>query len=262
MSSHGESDSGHEEKSTAEIAKDELEVFYLLKYSHLLTFIAIIVTLYAKEKQCYNFAQTVHCLIVVPLSMTCILLGVFFVKNNRKYWIGSDNATEVRVWIIIDVYYFFSWIVAGVIFVLMAYIFKFKSTMKDEDLLLQDNNPWNDKDTEDFLRHLKMEYLVFSYYFSAVIMNYVLGFYNGRDFETGAKDFYPSKVIMSLDMIQKFSNIIILTLIAANKIGDLAQKVSFVMVKLFNLVIGISIVTIFVLSNYMEGQNMFCRLWI
>ena len=89
------------------------------------------------------------------------------------------------MWITIDVYFFFSWIIAGVIFVSAAYLFKFKSTMKDEDLLLQDDNPWNDKDTEDFMRHLKMEYLVFSYYISTAIMNYVIGFHPGRDFGTG-----------------------------------------------------------------------------
>lgn len=32
--------------------------------------------------------------------------------------------------------------------------------MRDEDSLEHDTNPWNNKNTEDFLRHLKAEFFV------------------------------------------------------------------------------------------------------
>lgn len=95
-------------------------------------------------------------------------------------------------------------------FVTLAYIFKFKSTMKNEEVLLQDDNPWNDKDTEDFLRHLKMEYLLFSYFVAALIIDYVIGFHKGVDFKTGDKDFYPSKSIIGIDMIMKAVDLLVL----------------------------------------------------
>jgi hypothetical protein len=68
------------------------------------------------------------------MSCLAILLAIYTVKNQSIHWIGE--ATEVRVWILIDVFFFFAWIVSGMLFVTMAYIFKFKSTMKNEEVLL------------------------------------------------------------------------------------------------------------------------------
>jgi len=83
------------------------------------------------------------------------LLAIFTAKYNMNEWKGAENLTELRVWIIIDCYYFLAFIISGIIFVTTAYVVKFNPTSKDEELLLMDENPWNDKDTEDFLRHMK-----------------------------------------------------------------------------------------------------------
>ena len=124
----------HHEPTRPERAQAEMEVFNYLKWSHACTFIFILMMLFAKSAKYHNFAQTIHCLVVLPISLLAILLAIYIVKNNQTYWIGE--ATEVRVWILIDVFFFFSWIVSGILFVTMAYIFKFKSTMKNEEILL------------------------------------------------------------------------------------------------------------------------------
>jgi hypothetical protein len=58
---------------------------------------------------------------------------------------------------------FFNWITTSVLFVGVAYIRKFKSISKDEAVMNMDDNVWNDKDTDDFLRYLKFEYFLYNY---------------------------------------------------------------------------------------------------
>lgn len=107
----------------------------------------------------------------------------------------------MRVWILIDAYQFLAWMISGVAFMTLAYIFKFKSTTKNEELLLLDDNPWNDKETEDFLRHLKVEYLVFGYYISSIIVCWEVMFYaHGRGI--GPKDTYPTVTIILMYGVQ------------------------------------------------------------
>lgn len=45
-----------------------------------------------------------------------------------------------------------------------AYIFKLKSICKSAKVMEMDDNVWNDKDTDDFLRYLKFEYFAVAYY--------------------------------------------------------------------------------------------------
>jgi len=49
-------------------------------------------------------------------------------------------------------------------FTLYAYVFKIKSISKAADVMELDDNVWNDKDTDDFLRYLKFEYFMVTYF--------------------------------------------------------------------------------------------------
>ena len=108
--------------------------------------------------------------------MTMTLLAIFMVKYNSDDWAKRNSLTEVRCWIMIDCYLFFTYIFSGVIFTTIAYLIKFNPTAKNEELLLMDDNPWNDKDTEDFLRHLKLEFFVFCYFLAILILDVLFGF--------------------------------------------------------------------------------------
>lgn len=48
----------------------------------------------------------------------------------------------------------------------IAYIGKFKSTVKSEAVLEMDDNVWNDRKTDDFLRYMKFEFFVMTYFLS------------------------------------------------------------------------------------------------
>ena len=72
--------------------------------------------------------------------------------------------------------YFFAWIFSGIIFVATAYIWKLEPTDKDEDSIKLDDNVWNDRNADDFLRYVKYDYYVFSLTLAALMMEFFIGF--------------------------------------------------------------------------------------
>jgi len=89
-------------------------------------------------------------------------------------WDGEVN--YVRAWLYIECTYFLSWIMCGMVFLFFAYIFKFKSVAKDEEVMRMDDNVWNDKNTDDFLRYLKFEFFVLNYMMTFLLHDLVYGF--------------------------------------------------------------------------------------
>lgn len=73
------------------------------------------------------------------------------------------------------------WLASGIVFLLYAYIAKFKSIFKNEVLLAKDDNVWNDKDSDDFLRYLKQEYYMFAYILSFLAMEIYTSDYVGNE---------------------------------------------------------------------------------
>jgi len=86
------------------------------------------------------------------------------VKLNHHNWQGEVN--YVRAWLLIECTYFFSWIGCACLFVIFAYIAKFQSTCKSGEVMEMDDNVWNDRGTDDFLRYLKFEFFVMNYMLS------------------------------------------------------------------------------------------------
>ena len=54
-------------------------------------------------------------------------------------------------------------ITCGVGFMAIAYLTKLQAFFKDAQKLENDDDPYNNKDTEDFMSHLKQEYYVITY---------------------------------------------------------------------------------------------------
>lgn len=94
----------------------------------------------------------------------------------RHSFDNSWELTNVRVWIYIESIYFFAWIFSGIIFVATAYIWKLEPTDKDEDSIKLDDNVWNDRNADDFLRYVKYDYYVFSLALADLMMEYFIGF--------------------------------------------------------------------------------------
>lgn len=88
-------------------------------------------------------------------------------------------------------------------FTLYAYLFKIKSICKSEIVMESDDNVWNDKDTDDFLRYLKFEYFMVNYTFVKAVSEIMIGFVQRDDMKIfspkfEANEFVPVGVIFTL----------------------------------------------------------------
>ena len=77
---------------------------------------------------------------------------------------------------------------------IFAYIIKFKPITKNELVLAHDTNVWNDRDTDDFLHYLKMEFFMITYMINFIIMEIIMGFSNLFHLDyMGAREWWPVK---------------------------------------------------------------------
>lgn len=126
--------------------------------------------------------------------MMSVFYTIFTVKWGQPHWHEDEKAGEIEVkdqtrsgihdvrsWLYLEVMTFFSWIAMSMLFTLIAYIMKFKSISKSEKVMESDDNVWNDKDTDDFLRYLKFEYFLFNYILTKGVMEIFIGFIDSKD---------------------------------------------------------------------------------
>lgn len=152
----------------------------MIKWSHLATFVLQMLYLLLKLKECYNLAQFIQGILVPFSYFLGIFYTIFIVKLHRHTWVDlKDNAPgtmEMRSWLIMEVFLFFTWIWASIFFLLFAYIFKLNSVAKNQSVLESDDNVWNDRGTDDFLRYLKFEYFMFNFCWCKLFMEISIGY--------------------------------------------------------------------------------------
>ena len=128
----------------------------------------------------------------------------------RHSFDDSFELTNVRVWIYIESIYFFAWIFSGIIFVATAYILKLEPTDKDEDSIKLDDNVWNDRNADDFLRYVKYDYYVFSLTLAALMMEYCIGFSTAIEVtKMGPRDQWSFQFVFTLLMISRSLRLIV-----------------------------------------------------
>ena len=123
----------HHTMTTQEKKEHELMVFNFLKFGHLLTFIAQILIFFLKYKKLYNLSQFVQCYVAPAGYFFPMVYAIYVAKVDFENWVHDVN--YVRVWLLIEISYFWMWLLSGMIFLLYAYIAKFKSIFKNEVLL-------------------------------------------------------------------------------------------------------------------------------
>ena len=65
------------------------------------------------------------------------------------------------------------------LFLVYAYLSKMKNFMTDAFLIENDDNPWNNRKTEDYMRHLKAEMYTIVYPATLITMESTIGFEQG-----------------------------------------------------------------------------------
>jgi cytochrome b subunit of formate dehydrogenase len=111
-------------------------------------------------------------------------MGVFYttfvVKGHKDMWkeefAHDKESIQLRSWLILEVFLFFTWICASIFFLLFAYLFKLTSVAKNEAIQGKDDNVWNDRGSDDFLRYLKFEYFIFTFCWCKLFMEMSIGY--------------------------------------------------------------------------------------
>jgi heme A synthase len=119
-----------------------------------------------------------------------ISLTMYTVKESLSDW--EEDVNYVRIWLLIETIFFFAWIMSGCLFLSMAQLAKFRSTLMTDSDLSNDRNPWNDRKTDDFFRYIKFDYFVFTLYLCCLIMDVSVGFYQPYSSPYGRKDMFPT----------------------------------------------------------------------
>ena len=104
---------------------------------------------------------------------------VYVVKCNFHTW--KDDINMMRIWFFIECTYLFNYIVASCIFTMTAQLLKFKSSVKNDQDTLHDDNVWNDKETDDYLRYIKYDFFIFTYIIASLLTNLMFGYADSKD---------------------------------------------------------------------------------
>ena len=93
---------------------------------------------------------------------------ISYVIFNVKFFESQtgDDYNDMRFihgWLMLEIQFFFNWIMVSILFIALAYIFKFKPISKDEKVLAANDDIWDDKDRDDYLHYLKYEYFLLTY---------------------------------------------------------------------------------------------------
>ena len=156
-----------------EIVKDETLIYQLLKWSHLVAFLGILSSFALKKYEHYNLAQLIQAFIT-PCYLMCMPVVVYFTKEHQDIW-DEQIINYRRLWCDFEIDFFFAYLTSMVIYLQLAFWTKAGSFMKDEDDLLNDDDIWNDKNSEDFFRWVKKESFDMSIHITLAVCSFRIG---------------------------------------------------------------------------------------
>ena len=64
-------------------------------------------------------------------------------KLNMHFW--DKDVNYVRIWLYIEAVFWIMWIFGSMCFMVFAFVFKVKSSIRNDAMLENDENVWNDR---------------------------------------------------------------------------------------------------------------------
>lgn len=123
-------------------------------------------------------------------------------KLNIPSW--ENDVNYVRIWLYIESMFWWMWIFGSVMFMVFAYWFKLRSSIRNDETLQNDDNVWNDRKTDDFLRYIKYDYYVFTLNIACALMNaFVMFIQIGTIAKMGSRPMWPTGTIVIVTLIQR-----------------------------------------------------------
>lgn len=184
----------------------ELKLLNWLQIAHLAGAILIPFTLWLKNKGYFLLKQGLQAFIMI--GYFCVAWYVAYVaKKNLEMWTYDLN--EVRVMLFIEVTYIFTWIISSIIFTTSAQLFNFKSTVLTDAVLAGDDNVWNDRGTDDFLRYIKHDFFTVVYLITHCLLTALCLFSTSDDYnKMGFRDSTAMRVSLAAIMFGRVNEVI------------------------------------------------------
>ena len=115
------------------------------------------------------------------------------------------------MWFHWEILFYFNWLLSIFVYLQLTFWSKAGSFSKDVDELAEDDNIWNDKNTEDYVRWLKKEAfdlcIQLTLFLCALNVAYI--FYDKEKFEWyGPVDFNPGGLIILFLVIHRLTHIV------------------------------------------------------
>lgn len=212
-----------------------------------------------------------------------LVYAIYVARVDLNNW--AHDVNYIRVWLLLEIVYFWTWLFSGFLFLLFAYVSKYESIFKDQSMLNNDGNIWNDKDSDDFLRYLKQEYFMFVYVISFLLMEitasqneYVRGLDQEKALEDKSKGFSsPQNLCFIILFIGRCSFLIYYMIIMMRKKhghkdnfeGNQAESksspigcVKKYFFSCYQLVFPIAVYMIWSKNNQLSDYNPFVQLWV
>jgi hypothetical protein len=123
-------------------------------------------------------------------------------KLNMHFW--EKDVNYVRIWLYIESWFWIMWIVGSICFMVCAFLFKIRSSIRNDAMLENDENVWNDRKTDDFLRYIKFDYYVITLNIACFLMNlYVMYSPVGTISKMGPRSLWPTGTIIIISLVQR-----------------------------------------------------------
>lgn len=167
---------------------------------------------------------------------------IYYAKKYQSRW-PEQQINFMRLWFHWEVIFFFAWMGSIVVNLQLTFWTKAGSFSKDEAARLDDDDVWNDKNTEDYLRWLKKETFDLCIQITllgcAILIGYIPD--NRLDFYGSREEFYPGGLIILILILQHVVHI-------ASHINVMLKKVNETTAKIYlGLIIG-KVITIIAVS--------------
>lgn len=166
--------------------------------THAVVFFVQILGKFLKTHGSYDLAQVMSAMQLAFLQFP-YLFNIYFCKSRLEYWFEAGAWNDVRLILIFEVTVLFTWIICGILFLAFAYIVKFKSITKSEAVQNADDNVWNDKYSDDFMRYIKQEMYNVCHFSTMMVYTFLIGLGHDAGLEIiGPRDIFPTKVLFVL----------------------------------------------------------------
>lgn len=145
-----------------------------------------------------------------------------------------------------------------------AYISKMRNFLTDAHAAEHDDNPWNNKDTEDFMRHLKAEYHAIVYPAAMLAMEGAIGMPTEGLSKYGPHETNPCRIFFAICMVPRAVDLLahlVFGWLNTNWTAPNFQTQRLVQC-ILNLVVFVVLLVLFLANKETwAGQNVLARVW-